>query len=366
MKTTDQAKKTIPSTSRQHKPSGTVMGSSEHEHQAHDIQTQTENAARFGHSLSNIAVRPDMATSGSGNPLPESLQRKMEASFGQDLSGVRVHEDAKATTLGAAAYTQGPNIHFTPGLYQPHSAEGQEMIGHELAHVVQQRIGRVKPSFANGINADPSLEHEADLAGSLAAQGNQIDVDGSHIHTSPGDGSAVQMLSLSALKPSEERKKALKKYGLNLLSTGASGAGNVLSSVLGAALKGGSSGDIFNAFKESGIKAAGSLGSTAMSGFQGVLHPGQDTTGKSGTATADTSAAPVATAADTTNDVGTAATETPAAKTTGEIKTPTPAASSSSVSDTKTTAGAANADSKIEELKPWKPALQQIIKIIDS
>jgi hypothetical protein len=327
-----------------------------------DIQTQMENATRFGHSLSNIPIQPERVNSAeSGRPLTEQVRRKMEAAFGHDLSDVRVQEDVQAPALGAAAYTRGSEIHFTPGLYQPHSAEGQTMIGHELAHVVQQKIGRVNPTSAKGINAEPALENEADAAGTKAAQGNQINIASSHANASVG-GPVVQMLSLSALKPSDERKKALKKYGLNLLSTGASGAGSVLSSVLGAALKGGSSGDIFNAFKESGTKAAGTLGKSALSGFQGVLHPGQADANKSDAVTSDASTASTTTAtdattaakattADTSQDTGTAASDT---------------TSATSTSDTKTAAGGSNADSKIEELKPWKPALQQIIKIIDS
>jgi len=48
------------------------------------------------------------------------------------------------SSLGAQAYTQGTDIHFAPGQYQPSSQGGQELLGHELAHVVQQADGRVK------------------------------------------------------------------------------------------------------------------------------------------------------------------------------------------------------------------------------
>jgi hypothetical protein len=364
MKTLASAKKTALSTSRQHKPMRTEIGALGQDDHVRDIPSQIEKEQRFGHSLNNIAVGQNAASPAGGNTLPEQLRQKMERSLGHDLSAVRFHEDAQVPQLGAAAYTRGTDVHFAPGMYQPHSLEGQAMIGHELAHVVQQRIGRVKPTSAHSINADAALEHEADIAGKQAAQGKLSDVAGPQQNSSSVGGTAVQMFSLSALKPSEERKKSLKKYGMNLLSTGASGAGSILSSVLGAALKGGNSGDIFNAFKESGTKAAGTLGSSALSGLQGVLHPGQAETGKADAATSDASAAPAATAADTTKDTGTATADNAATSTSDE--TATPAASSNSVSDAKTPEGTSNADSKIEELKPWKPALQQIIKIIDS
>jgi hypothetical protein len=72
----------------------------------------------------------------------------METSFGQDFSSVRVHHGHEATMLGAQSFTHGNDIHFAPGHYDPLSAHGQELIGHELTHVVQQRQGR---SLASGL-----------------------------------------------------------------------------------------------------------------------------------------------------------------------------------------------------------------------
>jgi hypothetical protein len=96
----------------------------------------------------------------------------MEASFSADFSNVRVREDASATALGADAYTQGSEITFAPGRLQFASQEGKELLGHELSHVVQQREGRVSTPQARGgtaINADASLEREADEHGARAA-----------------------------------------------------------------------------------------------------------------------------------------------------------------------------------------------------
>jgi predicted SprT family Zn-dependent metalloprotease len=79
----------------------------------------------------------------TGTPLPPTLQHQMETSFGTSFSDVRVHHGHEATMLGANAFTNGNDIHFAPGQYQPHSPTGQELIAHELTHVVQQRQGRV-------------------------------------------------------------------------------------------------------------------------------------------------------------------------------------------------------------------------------
>jgi hypothetical protein len=98
----------------------------------------------------------------------------MESSFRADFSAVRVHEDASATAMGALAYARGPNVHFAPGQYDPGSRGGMSLIGHELAHVVQQSEGRVAPSPQGkgaAFNADPWLEREADEMGERAADG---------------------------------------------------------------------------------------------------------------------------------------------------------------------------------------------------
>src|SRR5690348_11044147 len=77
------------------------------------------------------------AGAGGGHPLPDDVLARMQQAFGADLSAVRIHEDASAEAAGAQAYTRGTDIHFAPGKYDPSSASGLELLGHEIAHVVQ-------------------------------------------------------------------------------------------------------------------------------------------------------------------------------------------------------------------------------------
>ncbi len=69
----------------------------------------------------------------------------MESRFGHDFSGVRIHTDAQAAesarALNALAYTVGRDIVFDAGRYSPRTSDGQKLIAHELAHVVQQEHG---------------------------------------------------------------------------------------------------------------------------------------------------------------------------------------------------------------------------------
>ncbi len=122
-------------------------------------------------------------TSGTKVSMPDGVKGKMENSFGTDFSNVNIHKDSEqATNMGALAYTQGNDVHFAPGQYNPNTQEGQELLGHELAHVVQQRQGRVKPTKEQGkglaVNDNPSLENEADFMGARAAQGKDAQVVG--------------------------------------------------------------------------------------------------------------------------------------------------------------------------------------------
>ncbi len=105
--------------------------------------------------------------------IPVAVQAKMERAFDADFSDVRIHANSQqAVDLGALAFAQGTEIHFAPGQYQPESHAGQEVLGHELAHVVQQRQGRVgvtRQAKGLPLNDDHGLESEADTLGRQAA-----------------------------------------------------------------------------------------------------------------------------------------------------------------------------------------------------
>ncbi|MCG8606211.1 DUF4157 domain-containing protein, partial [bacterium] len=109
--------------------------------------------------------------SGPGQTLPTEILEKMELALGADFSDVRVHVGPEAPSIGALAYTQGSDIYFAPGQYNPKSYHGQQLLGHELTHVLQQRAGRVRNPFGSGVAVvqDPGLEAEAEHMGMRAA-----------------------------------------------------------------------------------------------------------------------------------------------------------------------------------------------------
>jgi hypothetical protein len=79
---------------------------------------------------------------GQASPLPPTVKHHLEARFGADLKDVKVYENHAATLLGAKALTSGNDIFLAPGAFNV-SAEGQRLLGHEAAHVIQQRQGVV-------------------------------------------------------------------------------------------------------------------------------------------------------------------------------------------------------------------------------
>jgi hypothetical protein len=114
-------------------------------------------------------IQLGLARSG-GKPLPQAVLAKMEAAFRADFSGVRVHVGSQAPRIGAIAFATGNDIYFAPGRYQPDSIQGQQLLGHELAHVVQQRQGRVRAQGSGvAIVQDRMLEAEADRLAMRAA-----------------------------------------------------------------------------------------------------------------------------------------------------------------------------------------------------
>ena len=104
---------------------------------------------------------------GGGQALDSTLQTQMGEQMGHDFNDVRVHtsgeSDALNQELGAKAFTTGRDIFFKEGAYQPGSSSGQELIAHELTHVVQQSSGLVGGGSQMTVNApDDAYEQEAD------------------------------------------------------------------------------------------------------------------------------------------------------------------------------------------------------------
>ncbi|WP_224243148.1 eCIS core domain-containing protein [Hyalangium gracile] len=183
-----------------------------------DIRAQAEQVARFGHRFDGVQRTTADRPREPGQKLPPTVQARMEAAFGTSFSSVRIHQGREAETAGALAYTCGTDIHFAPGLYQPHSQHGQRLLGHELAHIVQQSQGRVRATGeVEGLplNEDSSLEREADVLGGRAARGEPALMEGAppaHVASAPAAQRAV-IQRVGGLKIGFKKAEGLNQEG---------------------------------------------------------------------------------------------------------------------------------------------------------
>lgn len=154
---------------------------------------------------------------GGGSPLPQTVLAKMEAAFDADFSSVRVHVGPQASRIGAVAFTMGNDLYFAPGQYQPNSIQGQQLIGHELAHVIQQRQGRVRAS-GSGVSVvqDRALEAEADRLGMRAAAHVAVQRNAAPVQRKAmpgGDGGAGQVRVSAPVRDGNGRYKLNAQMG---------------------------------------------------------------------------------------------------------------------------------------------------------
>jgi hypothetical protein len=101
----------------------------------------------------------------------------MESRFSHDFSGVRLHTDQlaarSAKAVGAHAYTVGSDVVFASGRYAPASHDGQRLLAHELAHVVQQDGAMAAGPLTIQDAGDPA-ERAADSAADRLILGESV------------------------------------------------------------------------------------------------------------------------------------------------------------------------------------------------
>jgi Domain of unknown function (DUF4157) len=98
--------------------------------------------------------------------LDAGTRAEMESAFGENFGDVRVHSGPEAESLsdelGARAATRGRDIYFGTNEYKPGTAEGKQLIAHELTHVVQQSASPDKREAGEVSYAGEHFEDEAD------------------------------------------------------------------------------------------------------------------------------------------------------------------------------------------------------------
>lgn len=120
-----------------------------------------------GGPISNRLASRIYGSLGRGQPLSQGDRARWEQAYGVPLDTVRIHNDREADELSlsisASAFTLGNDIFLS----KQADAMDQHLLGHEIAHVVQQSSGTngapsSGPLVVGAANA--ALEHEAETA----------------------------------------------------------------------------------------------------------------------------------------------------------------------------------------------------------
>jgi hypothetical protein len=146
-----QAKSTLqrqeePEEELQAKPEITTLQRMEEKPEELQAKSTLQRAIARGEASTDLTSAINIAR-GGGQAIADNIREPMEVAFGADFSGVKIHTDGQSDQLNrsiqARAFTTGQDVFFRQGEYNPGSRGGQELIAHELTHVVQQNGGAV-------------------------------------------------------------------------------------------------------------------------------------------------------------------------------------------------------------------------------
>ncbi|MEH2335384.1 eCIS core domain-containing protein [Nostoc sp.] len=165
----------------QMKPSGNIQRESLPDEEELQMKPMVQRRVSNG----GVAATQDLEASinqarGGGQPLAKNIREPMEQAFGANFSRVKVHTDTQADQLNRAiqakAFTTGQDVFFRQGAYEPGSRGGQELLAHELTHVVQQKGGEVQ---------------RAQLAETGGSQTSDAHIGASGVHEENNKGAVV-------------------------------------------------------------------------------------------------------------------------------------------------------------------------------
>jgi len=177
-----------------------------------------------------------------GQRLPRDVTARLSSALGVDISDAIIHTDTAAAqaaeAVNAHAFATGKDVFFAAGKFQPGTKDGDELLAHELTHVVQDAEGRIPYTSGEGLTVstpNQTHEREAERAGSEAASmlhdsgmadhmdlsaelsvgdegldhGLQTTEGGDVLHRSSDDFEALHTYGAGEA-PSSEERKALK------------------------------------------------------------------------------------------------------------------------------------------------------------
>ena len=127
---------------------------------------KAESALPRPETLSNSEMM-QFARADAPRPMSPMLRAKFERGFDADFSNIRISRGYIPPEMGVKAMAQGNSILLD-------RSANMDVLGHELAHTVQQAQSRV-PMGGHPVVENAGLEHEADLQGARVAAGLTAD-----------------------------------------------------------------------------------------------------------------------------------------------------------------------------------------------
>jgi hypothetical protein len=110
-----------------------------------DANKKADDKKKKPKDTSTVMEQMIKESKGKGFALPNDTRTEMEAQFNVDFSNVRIHTGLAAVKMcemiKAQAFAHGYDIYFNEGKYNPDTDTGQNLLAHELTHVVQQKGG---------------------------------------------------------------------------------------------------------------------------------------------------------------------------------------------------------------------------------
>ncbi len=123
---------------------------------------------------SAVVPGPNLMGGGPGAPLSTPIQNQLEKSYNVNLNGVRVHQDEStkhaARSMKSRAFTYGSHVYLGPN----ENPADISLMGHEVAHTVQQQNVSSVQQWGSG--PGDMHEHEAHRASQAAAAGRAFSI----------------------------------------------------------------------------------------------------------------------------------------------------------------------------------------------
>ncbi|WP_299222275.1 DUF4157 domain-containing protein [uncultured Aquimarina sp.] len=145
--------------------------------------------------MASSTISKSLAKSkGSGQKMDNTTKSFMNKGIGADFSNVKIHTDSRAIqmnqSLGAKAFTNGNDVYFNKGQYNPKSSDGKHLLAHELTHVVQQGAHIGSPNVNNKIQRD-TLEGKDDKCYAQARRDIRRGDSSSRLPTTSSPGGTI-------------------------------------------------------------------------------------------------------------------------------------------------------------------------------